>query len=369
MEPSVTRYAKSGDVNIAYQVTGSGPIDLVWVPGFISNLELDIEYPEVQHFIGRLTSFCRLIRFDKRGTGISDRAFGVPSLEQRMDDVRAVMDAVASQRAALFGQSEGGSMSALFAATYPDRTQALVLYGAFAINATRRWSAEQVQARVEETERRWGTAARLPTLAPSKASDPGFVRTHARYERLSASPATAAAFIRMNHEIDVLDVLPAVRVPTLVLHRRGDQQVKVEAGRELAAHISGAKFVELPGNDHLPYFGDSDSIVDEVEEFLTGSRHEIEPDRVLATVMFTDIVDSTKRAAELGDRKWRALLDRHDQAVREQLARFRGREVKNLGDGVLATFDGPARAVRCATAIGDAVREFGIELRPPHRRG
>jgi pimeloyl-ACP methyl ester carboxylesterase len=363
MEPPETRYAKSGDVHIAYQVVGNGPLDLVWVPGFISNIELEGEYPETQHFISRLSSFCRLIRFDKRGTGLSDRAFGIPSLEERMDDVRAVMDAAGSPRAALFGQSDGGPMSALFAATYPERIQALVLYGSFAVNVTRSWTPEQLQARLEYVERNWGTGMLLPFVAASKASDATFARTFARVERLSASPAAVMTMVRMNHEIDVRDILPAIRVPTLVLHRSEDRRVTVENGRDLAARIPRARYIELAGIDHLPFFGDSDRIADEIEEFLTGSRSESEVDRVLATVLFTDIVGSTKRAAELGDRQWRSLLDRHDEVVRQQLVRFRGHEVKNLGDGFMATFDGPARAVRCASAIAETVQPLGISVR------
>jgi pimeloyl-ACP methyl ester carboxylesterase len=363
MDPPETRYAKSGDVHIAYQVVGSGPLDVVWVPGFISNLELEGDYPEMQHFIGRLIAFCRLIRFDKRGTGLSDRAFGVPTLEQRMDDVRAVMDAVGSARSALFGQSEGGPMSLLFAATYPERTQALILWGAFAVSPLHTWPPERFQARLDELERTWGSGAQLAQVAASKTSDESFARGYARLERLSMSPAAVLAIARMNREIDVRQILSAIRVPTLIVHRTDDRRVDVQSGRDLAALMPAAKYIELPGIDHLPFFGDADRVADEIEEFLTGSRHEVESDRVLATVLFTDIVDSTKRAAELGDRQWRALLDRHDQAVREQFARFRGREVKNLGDGFLATFDGPARAIRCAAAIAHSVQPLGIGLR------
>jgi class 3 adenylate cyclase/pimeloyl-ACP methyl ester carboxylesterase len=363
MTPPETRYARSGDVHIAYQVTGNGPIDLVWVPGFISNLELEGEYLEHQRFAARLGSFCRLIRFDKRGTGLSDRGFGIATLEERIDDVRTVMDAVDSRRAALVGQSEGGPMSILFAATYPERTQALILYAGFAVNMTHGWSAEQLQARLDWYSQHWGTGISASWAAPGKAGDEAFQRARARFERLSASPAAVMALVRMNHEIDVRDILPAIRVPTLILHRSGDRRVSVDSGRELAARMPGAKYVELPGDEHPPFLGDADRIVDEIEEFLTGARSEPDVDRVLATVLFTDIVDSTKRAAELGDRQWRALLDRHDEAVRQQLARFRGREIKNLGDGFLATFDGPARAVRCAASLSESVQPFGIAVR------
>jgi class 3 adenylate cyclase/pimeloyl-ACP methyl ester carboxylesterase len=365
MDPPETRYAKSGDVNIAYQVVGNGPIDLVLSLGFVTNVELQWEFPEVVDFYTRLASFSRVICFDKRGTGLSDRAAGIASLEQRMDDVRAVMDAAGSHRAALFGVSEGGPMSILFAATYPERTAALALYATWAYAPSRAagLSPEQFEARLAELEKSWGTGSRVPFLAPSRLSDAGFVRAWSRLERLSVSPSAAVSLTRMNYEIDARPILPSIRVPTLVMRRSGDRMLGGEQCRDIAGQIPGAKYVELPGSDHLFFIGDSDRLIDEIEEFLTGSRHEIEPDRVLATVLFTDIVDSTKRAAELGDRGWRTLLDRHDQAVREQFARFRGHEVKNLGDGFLATFDGPARAVRCAAAISQSVRPFGIDLR------
>ncbi len=363
MTPPETRYARSGDVHIAYQVTGTGPFDLVWVPGAASNVELLWDFPDYARFATRLASFCRLICFDKRGTGMSDRTFGVPSLEERMDDVRAVMDAVGSQRAALLGQSEGGPMSILFAATYPERTRALILFGSFAYSVTRSWPVEQFQARLDNIEREWGSGSYLQYMAPSKLSDDAFRRSWARYERQCASPASFIDLQRMNRDIDTREILPAIRVPSLVMHRSGDALVNVDRGRYLAEHIPGAKYVELPGIDHLPWVSEGDRVVDEIAEFLTGSRSEPEADRVLATVLFTDIVDSTKRVAELGDHGWRALLDRHDDAVRQQLARFRGHEVKNLGDGFLATFDGPARAVRCAAAISDSVRPLGIAVR------
>ena len=362
MDVPETRYAKSGDVRIAYQVTGSGPFDLVFVPGFVSNLDLQWENPGWAHFFSRLSAFSRLIRFDKRGTGLSDRVSGAPDLEVRMDDVRAVMDDVGVERAAVFGVSEGGAMSMLFAATYPERTRALVLYGAYAHYPTWVLSGEKLDAFIDAIERGWGTGETARFFMPSKASDEDFRRQWARGERQGASPSAAVALTRMNTEIDVRHVLPAIRVPTLVLHRTGDPRVSVEAGRYLGKHIPDAKYVELPGEDHVP-FDITDRLVDEIEEFLTGSRTQAEPDRVLATVLFTDIVDSTRRAAELGDRDWRLLRDRHDDAIRQELARFRGREVKTLGDGFLATFDGPARAVRCASAISDRVRPLGMDVR------
>jgi class 3 adenylate cyclase len=363
MTPPETRYAKSGDLHIAHQVIGTGAVDLIVVPGAFTNVELAWEIPWYAHFNTQLAAFSRLICFDKRGTGLSDRVSGVPTLEERMDDVRAVMDAVGSERAALFGISEGGAMSMLFAATYPERTRALVLFGTFA--RFRSWvnGPGQLEASIAQIERDWGTGESLRRYAPSLAADESSVRAWARFERISASPLAMIALRRMNAEIDIRHVLPAIRVPTLILHRSGDLAVSVEAGRHLATQIAGAKYVELPGADHLPMVGDSDRIIGEVEEFLTGSRSEVDVDRVLATVLFTDIVDSTKRAAELGDRQWRTLLDRHDAAVRTQIGRFRGHEVKSLGDGFLATFDGPARAVRCAAAIAGSVQPLGLTVR------
>ena len=317
MTPPETRYAKSGDVSIAHQVVGSGELDLVFVPGFVSNLDLIWEQTSSVDFFTRLAGFSRLILFDERGTGLSDRVTGAPDLEVRMDDVRAVMDVAGSERAAVFGMSEGGAMSMLFAATYPERTRALMLYGTYAHYPTWVLSGERLQNFIV-IERGWGTGDTVEFFMPSKVSDKAFRREWARRERQGASPAAAVALTRMNTEIDVRPILPAIRVPTLVLHRTGDPRINVEAGRYIGRHIPGAKYVELPGEDHVP-FDIYDRILDEVEEFLTGSRSEVEIDRVLATVLFTDIVDSTKRAAELGDRHWRSLLDRHDNAVRQSL--------------------------------------------------
>jgi len=361
-----TLYAKSGDVNIAYQVVGDGPLDLVFVPGFVSHLDLDWEEPRSAYFLRRLASFSRLIRLDKRGTGLSDRPGGLPDLETRMDDVRAVMDAVGSERAALFGYSEGGPMCILFAATYPERTSALVLYGAF---AKRRdpdedypwaptWEARQEYA--DDIESTWGLDADIRRVAPSAADAMGkwwATRAHA-----AASPGAARELILMNSQVDVRHVLPMIRVPTLVMHRTGDLDSNVDEGRYIAERIPGARFLELAGVDHIPWV-DPDQIVDEVEEFLTGVRRGPEPDRVLATVVFTDIVGSSTRAAELGDRAWRELLEAHHAEVRRQLVRFGGSEVDTAGDGFFAAFDGPARAIRCASAIRDAVRPLGLEIR------
>ena len=364
MDPPETRYAKSGDLSIAYQVTGSGPLDLVLVPGFVSNLDLAWENPGLTHFFSRLAAFSRVIRFDKRGTGLSDRMSGIANLEDRMDDVRAVMDAVGSERAALFGSSEGGPMSLLFAATYPDRASALVLYGSYARHPT--LNAETLPQHLEIIDRAWGTGEYITRfMAPQGTYDDTVRQAFARMERQSASPSAVGAIMRMNADIDARHVLPMVHAPTLVLHRIGDMRITINAGQYIASHVPGAKLVTLPGSNHI-FWNERDIVermVDETEEFLTGYRADSEHDRVLATVLFTDIVDSTKRAAALGDRMWRALLDRHNEIVRQQIGRFRGREVKHTGDGFLATFDGPARAVRCASAIADTMQPLGLAVR------
>jgi pimeloyl-ACP methyl ester carboxylesterase len=359
-----TRYAKSGDVHVAYQVFGEGAIDLVFVPGFISNVEVYWEDPSHARWLRRLGRFARVISFDKRGTGLSDRVSTMPAMDQRMDDVRAVLDAAASQSAAILGVSEGGSLAVLFAATHPERCRALILYGAFAQFSDWFPTKEKLEAFFQYAETKWGTGDNLPVWAPSRKDDKAFKSWFARRERLGASPAAVIELMKMNSEIDIRGILPAIRVPTLVMHRTADRAVSVEGSRALARHIPNARLLELPGEDHLPYLGeDSDRIVDEIEQFLTGTRAVIEPDRVLATVMFTDIVGSTRHASELGDRRWREVLDQHDEIVRREIARFRGREVKTLGDGFLATFDGPARAVRCAKSISDVVRPLGVEVR------
>jgi pimeloyl-ACP methyl ester carboxylesterase/class 3 adenylate cyclase len=363
-----TRYAKSGGVSIAYQVVGDGPIDLVLVPGWVSNIDVFWEEPRLVRLLTRLASFSRLILFDKRGTGLSDRVGDMPSLEVRMDDVRAVMDAVGSQRAALFGYSEGGAMCILFAATYPDRATALIMDGSFARRTSAPdypWGpiAEQQLAFIEQMEGDWGGSVGIEDRSPSLAHDERYRHWWARWLRSSASPAAAATLMRMNLEIDVRHVLPAVRVPTLILHSINDRLIDVGASRYMAARIPGAKLVELHGVDHIPWGCDSDLIVDEIEEFLTGARPGAEPDRVLATVLFTDIVGATERASRVGDRSWHDLLDSHHALVRRELEHFRGREIDTAGDGFLATFDGPARAVRCACAISKAVRALGLEIR------
>jgi pimeloyl-ACP methyl ester carboxylesterase len=375
-----TKYAKSGDVYIAYQVSGEGPVDVVLVPGWITHVELGWEDPSEAAFRRRLASFSRLILFDKRGTGLSDRVpvDQLPILEERMDDVRAVMDAVGSERAALMGISEGGAMSALFAATYPERTAAIVLYGSFARAGAALLSQEELDARLEGLERDWPDSIDPAVPAPSAAADEEYRRRWSTFMRHAASPGAAIALLRMNGQIDVRDVLPAIRVPTLVLYRKdarfghgaaawrpeGEDPI-TPAGEAafLAEHIPGARLVELPGADHLPWVGDTDPVLGEVEEFLTGARTAPEPDRVLATILFTDIVESTPIAAELGDRSWRELLERHNELVRRQLERFHGHEIDTAGDGFVASFDGPARGVRCAEAIAESVTALGLSIR------
>jgi class 3 adenylate cyclase len=357
-------------VSIAYQVVGDGPRDLVWVPGWVSHLEAAWDEPTEARFFTRLASFCRLILFDKRGTGLSDRVpeSQLPSLETRMADVLTVCDAAGSERAALFGSSEGAPMCALFAATYPERTTALVLYGGYARRLRSDdypWgsSPEEHQAFLEEMRTGWGGPVGLDVRAPSMARDARFRENWARYLRLGASPSAVIALSTMNAEIDVRAVLPTIRVPTLVMHRTGDRAIPVEAARYLAEHIPDAKLVELPGEDHLPWVGGAEQVVGEIEHFLTGIRAAPPVDRVLVTVLFTDIVGSTERAAQLGDAAWSDLLHAHNLRVRAELARYGGREVDTAGDGFLATFDGPARAVRCAQAIAEAVRPLGLEIR------
>ena len=355
-----TRYALSGDVNLAYQVMGDGPVDIIMVLGFISHIEFRHELPGYTASLRRLSSFARVVAFDKRGQGLSDRVSDAPSLEQRMDDVRAIMDAIGSRRATLFGHSEGCAMSALFAATYPERVSRLILFGGY---VTRRDLniAEVLEQRVKF----WGTGAMLKRVAPSLAADPGAVAQFAKFERLSASPGAVKAFTMLNSQIDVSVILPAVRVPTLVLHNQGDVQVPVERGRELAACIPDAKLIEYPGGDHMYTTGDVEAALGDIEEFITGHRESSSSDfeRVLATVLFTDIVDSTRSAATMGDHAWRRLLDNHDQLAIQTIEKHRGTLVKSTGDGILATFDGPGRAVRCALAFGTGSKQIGLPVR------
>jgi class 3 adenylate cyclase/pimeloyl-ACP methyl ester carboxylesterase len=359
------RYARSGDVNIAYQVTGQGPFDLVLVPGFFSHLEIDWEHPDHARFLERLGSFARLIRFDKRGTGLSDRSVGLPDFETRMDDVRAVMDAAGSDEAALLGYSEGGPLSVLFSATYPDRTRALVLYGSYAKRSNPDedypWAPtyENRSSIAAGYEAEWGEfdVSRLMARA-----DPAMVEWYRKRGRASLSPAGARDLVLMNARADVRELLTSVHTPTLVLHRTGDPATLVEEGRYLADKIPGARFVELSGDVHVPWV-DMDPLVDEIEEFLTGSRPPRRSSRVLATILFTDLVSSTDRLRELGDGAWAALLERHHAEVRRELGVFSGEEIGTTGDGFLALFDGPGRAIRCAVAIRASLAALGLEVR------
>jgi pimeloyl-ACP methyl ester carboxylesterase len=368
--PPETRYARSAGVNVAYQVTGSGPLDLLYVPGWVSHVEEAWEEPTYARFLSRLASFSRLILFDKRGTGMSDRVPDerLPSLEERLDDVRAVLDAVGSERAALLGFSEGGNLCALFGASHPERTTALVTFGIF---AKRVWSPDypwapkpdEREVEIELVEQEWGKEMDISRLAPSAVHDQEFARRLITYLSRAASPGAARTLLRMNTLIDIREVLPSIRVPALVLHRRDDMEAKIEEGRWIAEQIPGARFVELAGADHLPWVGDQDEVLDEVEEFLTGVRRGPDPDRVLTTLVFTDVVGSTERAVEVGDAAWRALVDRHDALVRTELDRWRGQEIDHAGDGFFASFDGPARAIRFALAASQRVRELGLDVR------
>jgi len=370
MQPQ-TRFAQSGEVNIAYQVIGSGPIDLVFVMGWVSNIDEFWTEPSWAHFLERLAKFSRLILFDKRGTGLSDRVDekNLPTLEMRMDDVRAVMDACGSRRAALFGISEGGPMCALFAATYPERTAALVTFGTY-VKSQRApdypWGRtdEEWMAWMELLGQQWGKGpVGIETRIPSKLNDERFREWWTRYLVRSATPKTVLALTRMNALIDVRAALPAISAPTLIMHRTADRALPIDGSRYMARHIRGARFVELPGNDHLPWTSDVEPVLATMEEFLTGTTHVVEPDRVLATVMFADIASSTERAAALGDRAWRGQLEQFYGLVRGQLERHRGREIDTAGDGYFATFDGPARGVRCAQAITREVKQLGLDVR------
>jgi pimeloyl-ACP methyl ester carboxylesterase len=364
------RYANSEGVNIAYRVSGGGPVNLVLVSGWISHLEVDEEDPGSARFHAALRRLSRLVTFDKRGTGLSDRVpdAQLPTMEQRMDDIRAVMDAAGVERASLLGFSEGGSLAMLFAATYPERTTSLILWGSHASMVRREdypWgmTEAQIEQAIQAYGARWGTGAGLSAFVPSRRDDPATRQWWARYQRLAASPAAALALLRMNAQVDVRGALGAISAPTLILHRKQDLVSEIGHGRYLAGEIAGARLVELDGSDHWPWVGDMAPVIEEIEEFLTGTRGELEPERALATVLFTDIVGSTERAVQLGDSSWRELLERHHAKVRGALAHHRGREVKTTGDGFLATFDGPARAIRCAVDIREDARALGIDVR------
>jgi class 3 adenylate cyclase len=362
-----TKYAKSGDVHIAYRVFGAGPHDIVLMPGTLSHVEMYWELPANEHILKRLTSFARVIVFDKRGQGLSDRV-AEQTLEERIGDVRAVLDAAGSKRTAVFAWSEGGPMALMFAATYPERTSALVMFGTFASMKAEPWalSQEQFDLFLAALDEHWGEGVLVPINAPSMRGNKAFIQWFGRLERASSSPGGIQALFRADYESDVRHVLPSIRVPTLILHRKDDSTIPVACGRDMVQKIPGAKYVELPGEDHLLQALDQellDLLLDEIEEFVTGVRHRPEPDRVLATVMFTDIVRSTERAAEMGDLRWRALLNNYYGAVRKELSAFRGREVNTTGDGLLATFDGPNRAIRCACSVREKLRPLGLEVR------
>jgi class 3 adenylate cyclase len=354
VEQPQTRYAAKGDVQIGYQVVGDGPLDLVFVPGAIHSLDQSWPLPAFQRFVARLAGFSRLILYDKRGQGFSDRGPDVATLEDDMHDLIAVLGAVDASDVVLFGLSEGGPMSALFAASNPERTRALALFGSFARGSV-------LPFREEEVFSPWGEGRSLEWIAPSVATEEA-IKAFGTFERSIGSPAAVRSRIETVRRVDVRPVLETLQVPTLVLHR-DERFVPKEHGREIADLVPGARFVELPGVDHIPWVGDMDSMIDEVEEFLTGARHAREPDRALMTVMFTDIVDSTARAAELGDARWRDLLESHDSLVRDRLDAYGGRAVKSTGDGFLATFDGPARAINCAHSVAKRVRDLGVKIR------
>ena len=370
MQPN-TAYARCGDLQIAYQVFGKGPANLVIAPPFVSNIENFWDEPDFARWLNRLGEFARVAMFDKRGTGMSDRVSDLPNLETRIEDLRAVMDAAGMEKAAIMGISEGGSLASMFAATYPHRCDALVFYGCFAKFTSWLPTQEALDGFLGYIDQHWGTGGSLPLFGPSRGADPAFQRWWGRFERMGASPSAAKALMRMNSQIDVSEIVGVIRVPTLVIHRTDDVTINIEGGRFLAQNIPGARLIELPGADHIPFIGENSSqILDAIEEFLTGSKPTVEPDRVLATVLFTDIVGSTETATALGDQRWRDLLDRHNTIVRRNIARFRGREANTTGDGFLITFDGPARAIRCATAIADELRPVGMRIRAglPYRR-
>ncbi|MBA3689941.1 MAG: adenylate/guanylate cyclase domain-containing protein [Actinobacteria bacterium] len=374
MEIPEVQYARNGDVALAYQVLGEGPIDLVFLPAFINNVEIVWESPQYSRFLRRLASFSRLIFMDRRGTGLSDRfsPADLPPLEVLMDDLAVVLDAAGSEHTALFGYSDSGCLCAMFAATHPDRVSALVLYAVAAAGVATedfpwQWSPDEWDDYFRDLASGWGTRAYadkvVPWFQPSLADDERHKAWWARFMRQAASPNSVEAIERIWHLIDIRPILPTIQVPTLVLHRTDDQVEYVQAGRDVAERIPGARFIELAGGDDAPWAGDQETVLDEVEQFLTGKRHMPEIDRVLATVLFTDIVGSTKKAAALGDGRWGELLTLHHERVRAELERFRGREIATAGDGFLATFDGPARAVLCGQAIAEAVHDLGIEVR------
>jgi pimeloyl-ACP methyl ester carboxylesterase/DNA-binding winged helix-turn-helix (wHTH) protein len=365
-EASPVRYARSGEIHIAYRVLGTGPRDIVMIPGTLAHLEVFWAMPSYQHLLKRLTAFARVIVFDKRGQGLSDRVVAEQTLEERIDDVRAVMDAGGSRSATIYGWSEGGPMSIMFAATYPERATALVLYGTFASVKDRPWAAsrEDWETALTAIEAHWGEGILLAVNAPSVAKDPAMVEWGGKLERASASPGSIVALLRANYEMDVRHILPSVKVPTLVMHRTGDGLVPVASGRYLAEHVPRAIYREIPGNDHFVTDTETqDFIADTIERFITGSLHRPEPDRVLATIMFTHMVDSIERAVTMGEQRWSELLRRFYEVLRLELVTFRGREIRTISDGLLTTFDGPARAIRFACSVRDKVRQLGLQVR------
>lgn len=362
------KYARSGDVNIAYQVVGDGPIDLVLVLGWVSHLAYVWELPAIAAFLNRLASFSRLILFDKRGCGMSDRVHPMPTLEQRMDDVRAVLDAVGSKKAALLGISEGGVMSCLFAATYPERTAGIIIDGSYPTRQPRPdfpWglTEEELERGYAAAGETWGRVISMDRYCPSQVDNPEVGRWWATFTQMSASPGDAVALLRMNTHIDIRDALPAIDVPALVIHATGDRVAPVEAGRYFAAHIPGAKYLELDSVDHWPYFGDAELVLGEIQEFLTGARTVNAPETMLATVLCTRVTQAGAHAVWLGDRQWNELVDRHHAVVRREVARYSGREIEAGEDGITAVFDGTARAVRCGIAIRDELLELGLRIR------
>ena len=365
MESSI-KYARSGDVHIAYRIFGDGPRDIVLIPGTISHVELLWELPSHHHLLKRLTAFARVIVFDKRGQGLSDRV-AEQTLEERVGDVRAVMDAAGSERATIYGWSEGGAMCLMFAATHPTRTSALVLFGSFASIKNEPWMVTQevFEKLIARLVTHWGEGILLRLNAPSRRDDKAFLNWFARIERAAASPGSIRALMSANYDIDVRHLLAAIRVPTLILHRSGDKLVPAAAGRYLSENIPGAKYVELQGSDHMVLDQETqDIIADQIEEFITGARsHLDEPDRMLATIMFTDIARSTEHAVSMGDARWRELLVEYYAVMRKELTAFRGREINTVGDGALVTFDGPARAIRCARSLRENLRRLGLEVR------
>ena len=363
-----TRYTRCGTINIAYQVFGEGPVDLVLVPGWVSNLDMMWEEPRLASWLRQLGSFARVMLFDKRGTGLSDRVTDTPMLEERMEDVRAVMQAVGSEQAALVGYSEGGPMCALFAATYPRMARALVMIGSYPRRSrTDGFPIGPSEAELEEFIKgigeHWGTTYALDIRAPSMRHDQRFGAWWAKFLRMSTSPAAAEALTRANMKIDIRDILPTIRVPTLLIHATGDRTLPIAFSRYMVERIPGARLVEIDSDDHLPWLEGGDEILRAIEEFLTGSHHDVGSDRVLSTIMFTDIVGSTEILAKTGDAAWSALRGAHDEAVRGNFAAFDGREMNTTGDGFLAIFDGPARAVRCAQNICADAERVGVSVR------